>query len=145
MVKRLNLTFDAAQPQELGQFWATALGYVEESPPPGFDSWEAALEAGGFPSDRWDDFYAVVDPEEQGPRLFFQRVPEPKVAKNRLHIDVPAPGSTRDDREQKMAATRAHAQTLVEAGGSISHEFDDPHEGFWIVMTDPEGNEFCVV
>lgn len=140
----IGLTFDAREPQRLGDFWAIALGYTPEPPPEGFDTWEEALHAWGRPREQWGDFYAVADPEGAGLRLFFQRVPEAKTAKNRLHIDVVAPGSVPGDREQTMSAARAHARLLVEAGATVVTEFDDEQNGFWIVMQDPEGNEFCV-
>ncbi|WP_282944292.1 VOC family protein [Cellulomonas endometrii] len=143
-----QVTFDAGSPRALGAFWAVALGYVEEPPPPGFDSWEAALDAWGVdPGDR-DVAYALVDPEGTGPRVYFQRVPEGKTAKNRVHLDVSSPGGARVDREDrpaKLAAARAHAGTLVAAGATVLREHDDPREGAWVVMADPEGNEFCVV
>jgi hypothetical protein len=143
-----QVTFDAGSPRALGAFWALALGYVEEPPPPGFDSWDAALDAWGFGADDRDLAYAVVDPDGDGPRVYFQRVPEGKTAKNRVHLDVRSPGSStidRGDRAAKLGAAREHAATLVGAGGSVLREVDDPREGAWVVMADPEGNEFCVV
>lgn len=145
MDHRLGMTMDAAEPRELGSFWAFALGYVEEPAPEGFDTWYAALEAWGFPREQWDDFYAVVDPDGAGPRLFFQRVPERKTAKNRLHLDVGVPGDQPEDPAEKTAALRAHAALLVERGAVVVQEKNEPTLGFWIVMADPEGNEFCVV
>lgn len=137
---------DAADPRELGRFWAFALGYVEEPPPEGFASWYDALEAWGIPREEWDDFYAVVDPDGAGPRLFFQRVPEPKTAKNRLHLDVGVPGAgAAATQQEKLDRARAHATVLVEHGGRVLEEVDDPLQGAWVVMADPEGNEFCVV
>jgi hypothetical protein len=148
MAYGFTVTFDARSPRALGTFWALALGYVEEPPPPGFDSWEAALDAWGVdPADR-DIAYAVVDPAGTGPRVYFQRVPESKSAKNRVHLDVRSPGSAavdREDRAARLAAARAHAATLADAGATVLHEVDDPREGAWVVMADPEGNEFCVV
>ena len=120
---------DAADPAELAGFWAEALGYVVQPPPPGFDSWEAFAEANGFPPETWNDYSAIVDPEGKGPRVFFQRVPEGKTAKNRLHRDVNA-GVEAVDR-------------LVSLGATKVREFKD-NKGHWVVMLDPEGNEFCV-
>ena len=84
-----------------------------------------------------------MDPEGAGPRLFFQRVPEGKSAKNRVHLDLrAAPGLSGDDR---MAALQSRADGLVAAGASILRR-DEPavaSEGY-IVMADPEGNEFCL-
>ena len=85
-----------------------------------------------------------MDPDESGPRLFFQRVPEGKTAKNRLHLDVrAAPGLEGDAR---MAALEAECDRLVALGaGRIRRSEPAPpmSQGF-IVMSDPEGNEFCL-
>jgi len=138
-----QLTLDAADPQALGRFWALALGYVEEPPPEGFDDWEAALDAWGVPSQNRNDAYAIVDPERARPRVFLQRVPEPKTAKNRLHIDIDS-GARRAEGDKDWAILRAEAARLVAAGATAVQEFDLPAQGQWIVMNDPEGNEFCV-
>ncbi|MCG2799301.1 MAG: VOC family protein [Cellulomonas sp.] len=144
MDRRLSLTLDAADPRALGAFWAFALGYVEESPPAPYADWPATFEAWGLPPERWNDAYIVVDPEGTGPRLFLQKVPEPKTAKNRLHLDVGVPGIT-PGQSATHDQVRAHAVRLAEAGARQIEEFDLPEMGFWIVMNDPEGNEFCVL
>lgn len=148
MALEVQVVIDARSPRALGAFWATALGYVEEPPPAGFASWDAALDAWGFPPDDRDLAYALVDPDGRGPRVFFQRVPEGKTAKNRVHLDVrwsAAQGVDREDRAAKLASARQHAATLVAAGATVLREVDDEREGAWIVLADPEGNEFCVV
>lgn len=144
MANGFTVTFDAAHPPRLAEFWALALGYVLEPAPAPYGSWPEALTAWGVPESAWEDYAGIVDPDGTGPRVFLQRVPEPKSAKNRVHLDVRAPGTSRDDLDVKRAACRAHAATLVAAGASVVTEFDDPLQGFWIVMRDPEGNEFCV-
>jgi hypothetical protein len=141
--KPFQLTMDAANPQALGAFWAEALGYIEEPAPDGFDSWEAALTAWGVPEEKWDDGYAIVDDAGNRPRIFFQRVPEPKTAKNRLHIDIES-GARRTGTTKDWAVLRSTAARLVELGGTVQLEFNDKEDGEWIVMQDPEGNEFCV-
>jgi hypothetical protein len=144
MGKKIGLVLDAADPQALGAFWAFALDYVEEAPPDGFSSWEEALEAWNIPREKWGDAYAIVDPSGEGPRMYFQRVPEPKTAKNRLHLDVVnvprASDGTKDWGQLRAAAAR-----LVARGAVVEREFDEAAQGQWIVMNDPEGNEFCVV
>ncbi|WP_087508239.1 VOC family protein [Cellulomonas iranensis] len=144
MDRRLQIVVDAHDPRGLGAFWADVLGYVEEPPPPGFSTWEETLQGWGLPEDRWNDAYAIVDPDGGGPRLFLQKVPEGKVAKNRLHLDVGQPGRARGEEPDK-AAVRARADELVARGATHVREFDDPAQGFWIVLQDPEGNEFCLV
>ena len=123
----VQVTFDCARPGALAAFWCEVLGYELQPPPPGFDSWDAAL-----------------DPEGVGPRLFFQRVPEVKQTKNRLHLDVrAAPGLTGDER---MAALSAESERLVLLGAEQLRrvEPDGATESGLVVMLDPEGNEFCL-
>lgn len=145
MAREVQITFDAADPATLSAFWAEALGYRLQDPPEGFDSWVQALEAMGVPPENHNDASALVDPEGSGPRLFFQRVPEGKQAKNRVHLDVrAAPGLTGDER---MTALEAEAERLVSRGATRLRRYEPAPplnpEGF-IVMTDPEDNEFCL-
>lgn len=82
-------------------FWSEALGYVEQPPPPGHDSWEDLLREMGMPEDRLDEGGAIVDPDGQGPRIFFHKVPEDKPDQyNRLHLDIRVTdrGADEDDR-----------------------------------------------
>lgn len=143
----IQVVIDAHDPRSLGAFWAVALGYVEEPPPAGFADWDAALDAWGYPPERRNSAYAVIDPTGTGPRVFFQQVPEDKIVKNRVHLDLraaAAAGADPTDREASKAARWAHARRLVDLGGRVLTEVDDPRDGAWIVMADPEGNEFCV-
>jgi len=144
MARDVQITFDCADPAGLAAFWAEALGYQVQDPPEGFASWEQALEAMGVPPERHNDASAVVDPEGAGPRVFFQRVPEGKQAKNRVHLDVrAAPGLEGDAR---MAAFEAEAERLVFHGATRlrRQEPAPPLDSGHIVMADPEGNEFCL-
>ncbi|GAA5128530.1 VOC family protein [Pseudonocardia adelaidensis] len=143
MARDVQFTFDCADPAALAAFWAEALGYRLQAPPPGFDSWEQALDAFGVPPERRNDAAAVIDPDGSRPRLFFQRVPEGKQAKNRVHLDVrAAPGL---DGQARMAALEAEAERLVSHGATRlqRHEPEPPLAAGHIVMADPEGNEFC--
>jgi catechol 2,3-dioxygenase-like lactoylglutathione lyase family enzyme len=144
MARDIQITVDCADPGGLAAFWAEALGYRLQDPPAGFASWDEALEAMGVPPANRNDASAVVDPEGAGPRLFFQRVPEGKQAKNRMHLDVrAAPGQKGDAR---MAALEAEAERLVGHGAArlARHEPAPPLGEGHIVMADPEGNEFCL-
>ncbi len=133
MAHPIQISFDAASPRALGTFWCAALGYIEQPPPPGFDTWEDALDAFGVDRSDPDRAYAIVDPEGVGPRVFLQKVPEGKTAKNRVHLDI----------HVGPDAIRAKVDELVARGATETGDFDEPG-GRWISMRDPEGNEFCV-
>ncbi|NAZ81894.1 VOC family protein [Kineococcus sp. R8] len=140
-VKQVQVTFDCADPRTVAEFWKAALGYVDPPVPPGYDSWEA-LDA-ALPVERRGASWACQDPDGAGPRLFFQRVAEGKVVKNRLHLDVRvAVGLTGDER---VAALEAEAVRLVAVGAQRLHLLpaDEEHEAC-LVMQDVEGNEFCL-
>ena len=152
MSRTIQVTFDAHDPETLSRFWAAAMGYVNPPPPghelePGqdpFDAWHAFLARVGVPESEWNSASAAQDPDGQGPRLFFQRVPEDKVAKNRVHLDLrAAPGL---EGEERMAALEAECDRLVALGASRveRHEPAPPMTAGHIVMRDPEGNEFCL-
>ena len=136
MAIAFQVTFDAADPETLSAFWQEALGYIAQPPPDGYDSWEDwALERDEIAA------AAIVDPDGAGPRVFFQKVPEGKSAKNRVHLDLrSAPDLTGDDR---WARLRAEAARLVALGATQLYELEQRGE-FWITMQDPEGNEFCL-
>ena len=85
----------------------------------------------------------MVDPDGAGPRVFFQRVPEPKQVKNRVHLDLNVGGGLQADPEEKKARIAEEAERLVAAGAARHAEFDEGAE-YWQVMQDPEGNEFCI-
>jgi glyoxalase superfamily protein len=125
----VQITVDARDPRRLAAFWAVALGYVLQPPLPGY-----LVRASGE-----EQFTAIVDPAGIGPRLLFQRVPEPKTLKNRVHLDVNAGHGYLDRR----AAVRAHVARLVAAGATVQREIQE-ETGWWMVLTDPEGNEFCL-
>jgi len=82
------VTFDCAHPAALAAFWRLALGYVDASPPEGFASWPEWLADVGVPPDEWDVGAYIEDPEGVRPSISFLKVPEPKVAKNRVHLAV---------------------------------------------------------
>src|SRR5918994_4351983 len=93
MATRIQVTIDCADPDRLARFWAEALGYRLQEPPDGFDSWQAYWVSRGLPPEEVEDGYdAIVDPDGVGPRIWFQQVPEGKVVKNRLHLDLDVGG-----------------------------------------------------
>jgi hypothetical protein len=131
----LQITVDARDPRRQAAFWAVALGYVLQPPQPGY----LVGSEPGLPEKQREQYTAIIDPTGVGPRLLFQRVPEPKALKNRVHLDVNA-GHRATDRR---SAVRAHVAQLVAVGATIQREIDEA-SGWWIVLTDPEGNEFCL-
>jgi len=152
MSRDVQITFDAHDPRALSSFWRDVLGYVHPGPP-GVDlpegadplaAWDEFLARVGVPEEQRDGRSAVEDPDGRGPRLFFQRVPEGRTAKNRVHLDVrAAPGL---QGEERMAALEAECDRLVALGAARVHRHEPgrPLSAGHIVMTDPEGNEFCL-
>ena len=149
--REIQVTFDAHDPKALSTFWRDALGYVHPGPPgvevpegtDPLDAWAEFLERVGVPEDQRNTRSALEDPDGEGPRIFFQQVPEDKVAKNRLHLDIrAAPGLQGDER---MAALEAECDRLVALGAKRIQRFEpeQPLSLGFIVMNDPEGNEFC--
>jgi Glyoxalase-like domain len=142
MAATFQVTFDCANPAALARFWAEVLGYILQPPPPGYDTWEAFGETIGMPPDAKDWISAVVDPDGVGPRLLFMRVPEGKSVKNRVHLDVHVvpPGTAMEERRQTL---EARATELTGAGAREVARVEEFGQ-YWIVMADPEGNEFCI-
>ncbi len=140
-----SLTFDCTSAAAMAAFWKEALGYVDAPPPAGWDTWEDWLRHFEVPEDEWDDGASLIAPDGVGPKIGFLKVPEGKTAKNRLHIDVQVGGGRDQPWEERQARILAKVESLVAAGGSVLREdrFQDRLDH--VVMTDPEGNEFCVV
>lgn len=126
MATHWTLGCDAENPDRLAAFWAAALGYVAE---PGYDDPDGA---------------SIVDPDAKGPAIGFLRVPEGKTSKNRMHIDIRVAGEGPWDMAEREKLIRARVIDLVAAGATEvrQNHFDDVLDH--VVMSDPEGNEFCV-
>jgi catechol 2,3-dioxygenase-like lactoylglutathione lyase family enzyme len=140
-VRQVQITFDASDPERLAHFWCEVLGYVVPTPPDGFASWteyDATLPVasqGRGP--------ACSDPAGAGPRLFFQRVPEGKVVKNRVHVDVRVGDGLEGD--ERLSALEAESARLVALGATqVRVMYADGVDESCIVMQDIEGNEFCL-
>jgi catechol 2,3-dioxygenase-like lactoylglutathione lyase family enzyme len=112
----LNITLDCADARAQALFWAAALGWTarEQDDVPGHVEYLVESPAGGFP------------------RLYFTTVPEPKTAKNRLHLDLIPPG---DDPQQELTRLAGLGATVLD---------DQPPGAEWLILADPEGNEFCL-
>jgi hypothetical protein len=142
MAHTFQVAFDAANPMALAEFWAAALGYIVQPPPEGFESWEAFADAVGIPEADRGNLAAVIDPDGGGPRILFQKVPEAKTIKNRVHLDVNVTDRESSAEEQRSTID-AEVDRLVAVGANRLDDFDGP-TGTWTVMQDVEGNEFCV-
>jgi hypothetical protein len=140
-VKEFQVTFDCAEPERVARFWCEVLGYVVPPPPEGFGSWDDYN--GSLPAEDRGSAFACMDPNGVGPRLFFQRVPEGKVVKNRLHLDVRV--GTGLVGEKRLAALEAECARLLPLGAKRVRllEADEKNESC-LVMQDVEGNEFCL-
>jgi hypothetical protein len=140
-VKQFQVTFDCAEPERVARFWCEVLGYVVPPPPDGFDSWKDFDSS--LPPEKQGSAFAAVDPSGVGPRLFFQRVPEGKVVKNRVHLDVRV--GTGLVGEERLAVLEAECARLIPLGATRFQLLvaDEENESC-LVMQDVEGNEFCL-
>lgn len=141
-VRQVQVTFDCAEPRSVAEFWKAVLGYVDPPVPEGFESWDAYDDS--LDAELRGSWGACQDPAGVGPRLYFQRVPEPKTVKNRVHLDVRVGVGLRGD--ERLAALNAEADRLEALGARRVRLLpaDDENEAC-LVMRDVEGNEFCLV
>ncbi|NEY31097.1 VOC family protein [Streptomyces sp. PRKS01-65] len=140
-VRQIQVTFDCADPERVARFWCEVLGYVVPPPPEGFADWGDYNRS--LPPEDQGSWFACVDPSGVGPRLYFQRVPEGKVAKNRVHLDVRV--GTGLVGEERLATLKAECARLVELGAvCVQVLVADEENESCIVMQDIEGNEFCL-
>ncbi|MFF1555793.1 VOC family protein [Rhodococcus erythropolis] len=117
-IKQIQVTFDCAEPERVARFWSEVLGYEHKGS-------------------------GCIDPSGVGPRLYFQRVPESKVVKNRLHLDVRV--GTGLVGEERVAALEAECARLVALGAvRVRLLRADGYNESCLVMQDVEGNEFCL-
>ena len=139
-----QVVFDAVDPQRLAAFWAEALHYEFQLPPPEFETWDEFADKMGIPEEERDKLVAIVPKGPVGNRILFQKVPETKAAKNRVHIDVPSGAERNAPKLERLDAIEKKVATLVTLGGT-QKESHSEYGSVWTVMEDPEGNEFCVV
>jgi hypothetical protein len=122
-VRQVQVTFDCAEPERMARFWCEVLGYVVLAP------------------EQQGSWSACVDPSGAGPRLYFQRVPEGKVVKNRVHLDVRVGTGLVGD--ERVAVLEAECARLVALGGvRVRLLLADEENESCLVMQDIEGNEF---
>ena len=142
-----QLVIDCAVPEALAPFWAEALHYVIAPAPDGFDTWDDFYRSIGVPEDELGlgGADSIVDPHGEGPRIWFQVVPEEKSVKNRLHIDVNAGGGRDVSLDVRRERVEAEADRLASLGATrvrtLAGEVTDHYA---VAMLDPEGNEFDI-
>jgi Glyoxalase-like domain len=139
VARAVQVDIDCEKPDLLASFWAAALDYRLFDPPSGHATWaEYSQSEAVEPGEAWS---MIVDPEGRGPSVLFHRVPEPKVGKNRLHLDIfLAPGAPRSVTQPLVDA---EARRLVDLGATFVRTSSEARD-YYVVMQDPEGNEFCV-
>ncbi|HVQ88560.1 MAG TPA: VOC family protein [Actinomycetes bacterium] len=137
----VQVTVDSANPHDLAGWWAETLGWQVESQDEAFirkmisdglaTSADTTEHRGALV---WRDGAAIYPSnKDNGPRILFQLVPESKISKNRLHLDI----RTGDE------DVKAVRERLVQRGAVVLYSSSQgPHS--WVTLADPEGNEFCV-
>ncbi|MFC5147930.1 VOC family protein [Streptomyces aureoversilis] len=146
----LQLTIDCADPQRMVAFWTEALGYVPEPPPEGHATWRDYWTDMGVPEEELtggagETPESIADPAGRGPRVWFQRVPEPKTVKNRVHLDLKVGGGRTVPLATRTERITATVNRLTAAGATVIRVMDEPQMDYYgVVLQDPEGNEFCV-
>jgi predicted enzyme related to lactoylglutathione lyase len=111
-----NVTFDCDDTLRVAGFWAAVLDRPIDADPTEF-------------------FASIGAADKSHPSIFFAKVPEPKTAKNRCHVDLHAP--SRD-------AVQTEADRLVTLGATITRQPKEEFGAYWATLHDPEGNEFCI-
>jgi hypothetical protein len=141
-----QLAIDANDPPRLARFWAVVLGYQPVPPVDSLTTWHAHYRRRLGNDVAFDD--RIFDPAGGGPPIWFQKVPESKAGKNRLHLDVYPTG--RDDTltmASRVEIVDARVAELVRLGASVDRRTKGEEPGdefYYVVMRDPEGNEFCI-
>jgi hypothetical protein len=143
MPQKVQIVFDCHDPAGLSKFYAQALHYKLQDPPEGYKSWEEALKSWGVPEEQWNSASAIVDPEGGGPRIYFQQMDTPKLGKNRIHLDLNASSGLKVPIQQRKEQINIEIERLLKLGATKQREWEEQGE-YWVVMLDPEGNEFCV-
>lgn len=141
----IGITMDCADARVMTRFWALALGYEEAPPPEGWGTWADFLTDHEIPEDEWGDGGVIQPATGIGLTISFMKVQEPKIVKNRLHLDVKVSGGRHVDPEIRNRRIRAKAAELIAAGASTLREDRVNGHLDHLVMADPEGNEFCIV
>ncbi len=136
----VQVVVDSTAPHELADWWAEALGWQVE---PQDEAFITRMVQAGAASESdtmrhrgalvWSLGTAITSPEPGRPRVLFQRVPEAKTVKNRLHLDVRVGPERREEEVARLLSLGA-SELWCGAQGPMS----------WVTLADPQGNEFCV-
>lgn len=145
MVTKWTLTIDCAHPARLAAFWKVALEYVDAPAPQGFATWQEWQTHFGIPEDEWGDGAYIDDPDGTRPSVSFLKVPEPKVSKNRVHLDVQVGGGRSEPWEVRWPRVAEAVHRLTAAGATVLREYAQDGTPDHVMMADPEGNEFCLL
>ena len=142
MARNFEVTFDAKNSKRLAEFWMAALGYEPMGPPKGYESWEAWRVAMELTEEEMDEGASIADPD--GSRyITFLNVPEPKTAKNRVHLDLDVLPDRKAPVPEQKAIMDAEVERLEKLGATKLYDaLVGDH--YRVTMADPEGNEFCM-
>jgi hypothetical protein len=140
MAHYFQVTIDSAMPHPLADWWAEALGWQRE---PSDEAFIRRMVEQGHAQESetmrhngelvWVTGAAITHPDGGAPRVLFQRVPEPKTVKNRVHLDVRVGA---ENVEAEVARLTARGATV------LHHGQQGPYR--WVTIADPEGNELCI-
>jgi Glyoxalase-like domain len=146
MAVSYQLVIDCTSPEPLAHFWAEALHYVIAPPPADFDSWDDFYRSIGVPEEELSGGADVItDPNGEGPRVWFQVVPDRKSVKNRIHIDVNASGDRGSPLDVRRERVEAEAARLVALGATRLRTLtEEGLDHYAVALLDPEGNEFDI-
>jgi hypothetical protein len=141
-----QLTIDANDPPALARFWVRALGYQPTPPDEPDTTWHKHYRARLGGEAAFED--RLFDPEGLRPPIWFQLVPESKAGKNRLHLDLyPTGRDSTLPMDRLVEIVESKVAELIRLGATVARREreDDPEDPvYFVVMHDPEGNEFCV-
>ena len=147
MAVTFQLVIDCANSDRLARFWAAALGYQLAPPPAGFATWNDYYRELGIPEEELaDGADRISDPHGHGPSVWFHVVPETKIVKNRLHLDIHASGGRADPIATRKQRVDAEARRLLDLGATTVGALmeDGVLDHYAVGMKDPEGNEFDI-
>jgi hypothetical protein len=145
-LRKFQIVIDAKDPARLVDFWTKALGYVVEPPPNGFSSWMDFYRKIGLQEEELTEGPdCIVDPEGNGPRIWFHIVPEVKTCKNRLHFDLGVSGGFGVPLNLRRERVEAEAARLIKIGATRLETLEQAGpEHYAVAMADPEDNEFDI-